>query len=141
MKTSRHKSHHMLPALVIMSVVLGGCSYLPFSSGPEFTTLTGQADSEERMTLPADAEFDVKLIDVSDGRETLAVINQRRPGQFPLTFTLQYDRSQLAPEHEYALDASVRIGGQLSYINVEPVSVLTGGAPRSDVTITLERVH
>lgn len=144
MKRASRKTRRVLPALMAAGLGLGalnGCSYLPFSSSPEFVTLSGQADSEERVTLPASAEFDVALIDASNGRETLATLNQPNPGQFPLRFTLRYDRSGLDPEHDYVLDASVRIDGQLSYINVEPVPVLTDGASDGAIAIELERVN
>ncbi|MFC0336911.1 Type III secretion system lipoprotein chaperone (YscW) [Kushneria avicenniae] len=130
-----------LPAMapLVMMTLLSGCSL--FSSGPDFATLSGEAFSDEQAPIASDARLDIRLLDVTDGRTTVAQVDQNTHGRWPVPFMLQYDRHHIDDDRRYALSAALREGDDTRYLTLEPLPVLTDGAPSQQVRVPLTPVN
>ncbi|WP_456268503.1 YbaY family lipoprotein [Kushneria sp. AK178] len=129
-----------LPAVapLVMMTLLSGCSL--FSSGPDFATLSGEAVSDEPAPIASDARLEIRLLDVTEGRTTLAQVDQNTHGRWPVPFTLQYDRHHIEKDHRYALSAALREGDNTRFLTLDPLPVLTHDAPAQQVRVPLTPV-
>ena len=105
-------------------------------------TVTGTVTYRECMALPADAEVQVLLADVSRQdapAPTLAEATIRPDGrQVPLPFELRYDPAAIEANHTYAVRASIRSAGRLLFSTTTAYHVLTRGHPTHvDLLLTL----
>ncbi|GHC21556.1 hypothetical protein GCM10010082_11600 [Kushneria pakistanensis] len=129
-----------LPAAVplVLTALLSGCSL--FSSGPDFATLSGEAFSDEQTPITHDARLEIRLLDITQGRTTVAQVDQNTHGRWPVPFMLQYDRHHIEDDRRYALSAALREGDNTRYLTLEPLPVLTDGAPLQQVRVPLTPV-
>ena len=82
--------------------------------------LLGEAYCGQDITLPEDAEFEIRLQDISLGNApaiTLASSKIIPAEQLPLSFKLSYFKNQIRPGHIYAISATIYCGDQLLYAN------------------------
>jgi putative lipoprotein len=101
----------------------------------------GTAAYRERIALPAGAEFEAVLQDVSRadapameiGRATIA--NAPNP---PIRFTIPFQAGRIDAAHAYAVRAVIRVDGKLWFTSDRAYPVLTRGAG-SSVDIVLRR--
>ncbi len=105
--------------------------------------VTGRLLYRERIALPPDAVVRVALVDVSlqDAPATVLDAEEFRleGRQVPVPFSLEYDPASVLPDRTYAVQASIRVDGRLTFTTTEHYPVLTGGAP-ADVEVVLEKV-
>jgi putative lipoprotein len=105
------------------------------------TTIEGTAAYRERIALPAGAEFEAVLQDVSRadapamdiGRATIA--NAPNP---PIRFTIPFQPARIDASHAYAVRAVIRVDGKLWFTSDRAYPVLTRGAGNT-VDIVLRR--
>lgn len=111
-------------------------------------SLSGTVTYNERMALPPSSLVEVQLLDVSLADAPARVLARTtlwpRP-QVPLRYRLSYDDTQIIPNHTYALQARITLGGRLLFINTTRHSLsaegLAGGpAGFGDTNILVERV-
>lgn len=88
--------------------------------------LTGTAFIRERVALPADAEFEARLLDASapGGPELqVSTVRRARAGLLPWHFEIRYDSSQVQPGQRYIVRATVSARGQVLYSTEPPIPV------------------
>ncbi|WP_438765763.1 YbaY family lipoprotein [Kushneria sp. TE3] len=129
----------LLAASLLLTGLLSGCSL--FASGPDFATLSGEAISDEQAPIADDARLEIRLLDVTQGRTTVAQVDQNTHGRWPVPFMLQYDRHHIDSDRRYALSAALREGDDTRYLTLEPLPVLTDGAPAQQVRVPLTPVN
>jgi putative lipoprotein len=109
--------------------------YLVKSEADEasFGTVTGNITYLVRMALPAQAEIEVQLQDVSRADAPATVVATSKfalgPRSAPVPFTLKYDTTKIDPKHTYAVSARISLMGELRFVNKEQYRVLTQGNP------------
>lgn len=104
--------------------------------------ITGTASFRERMALPADAQLEVTLLDISRADAPATTLGHERiqPVPGPVTsFRLVYDPSLIDPHMRYSVRATIRVGDQLWFTTDTVVPVLTQGYGHH-ATLTLKRV-
>ena len=128
----------LLATSFMLTGLLSGCSL--FAGGPDFATLSGKAISDEQAPIAEDARLEIRLLDMTRGRTTIAQIDQSTHGRWPVPFMLQYDRRHIDDDRRYALSAALLEGDNMRYLTLEPVAVLTDGAPSQQVRVPLSPV-
>ncbi|WP_299258011.1 YbaY family lipoprotein [uncultured Kushneria sp.] len=125
-------------APLVLTALLSGCSL--FSGGPDFATLSGEAVSDEQAPIANDARLEIRLLDLTQGRTTIAQVDQKTHGRWPVPFMLQYDRHYIDSDRRYALSAALHEGDNTRYLTLEPLPVLTNGAPSQQVRVPLSPI-
>ena len=106
--------------------------------------LTGAITAAQAITLPANAQIVVKLLDVSSvdapsqvvAEQTIDVDSQ----QLPIAFTLNYDKTQIDATHYYMLLATISVNGELGWFNPQAVWALTYGSAASNIAVPVQPV-
>ena len=100
----------------------------------QWVTVSGSIAYRERIALPADAQIEVRVDDVSlsdapsktIARQAFAADRQ----QVPIAFLIRFDRSQVEPRHSYAVAARITgADGKLMFITDTRHSVILDGEP------------
>ncbi len=96
--------------------------------------LTGTIAAAQAITLPANAQIVVKLLDVSRIDAPSQVVAEQTidadSRQLPIAFTLNYDKTQIDATHYYMLLATISVNGELGWLNPQAVWALTYGSAR-----------
>lgn len=107
-------------------------------------TVTGNVTYRPRIALPPNAVVKVSLQDVSRADAAAIVLDQQTIStngkQVPIPFTLQYNPSQIKPNHDYAVSARILVNGKLQWISTARNSVITRGNPTSNITVVVQQV-
>jgi putative lipoprotein len=119
-----------------LGLVLAGCAtheaHMP-ASPDDAGIVRGTAAYLERVALPADAELEVWITDVSPLILALPLIAQttvRSEGrQVPLPFELRYEPSKILPDHTYGTKAVIKSGGRILFATETDYHVITQGNP------------
>ena len=113
-----------------------------FSSKPAVTaSITGSVIYRERIALAPEAVLEVTLADVSLADAPARVIAQytkANPGNPPMPFTIEYDRSAIDERASYSVSAKITAGGKLMFISDTVHPVITRGAG-NEVEILVRR--
>lgn len=132
------------PLFLLAMTLFAGCQ-APVDNEPAATraVLRGEVWYRQRSALPPDAVLDVSLLDVSraDAQATVLAHQTIDPaGQVPIAFVLEYDTAQIKSQMSYVVQATIRQGGKLLFINTERFAVLTRGAPQDKVRVRVDPV-
>jgi heat shock protein HslJ len=102
-------------------------------AGAEEALVSGAVTYDEDVTLPADAAVDVWILDVTPGIVAAAIVTETtieagnaRP---PIPFKLRYDPSRVFADHDYAIKAVIRSGGETLFEMPNDFRVVTKGHP------------
>ncbi|MFC0269052.1 YbaY family lipoprotein [Kushneria aurantia] len=125
-------------AALLLAATLSGCSL--FSGGPQFATLSGEAVVASDAAISPQSQLEVRLLDMTGGRRTIAQVTQRTHGRLPVPFTLRYERSSLEEGRRYALSAALEDNGETRFLTLEPLPVLSGEAPQGELRVPLAPV-
>lgn len=110
----------------------------PLTVMAETQTLSGTVTYRERMALPQGAEVSVSLVDVSRADAPAVLIGQTvftPDTQVPLDWSLTYDDAQIDPRFSYALQARIKVDGQLMFLNTTRHPILTDGQDSTDILV------
>jgi heat shock protein HslJ len=121
-------------AALAIGALLAACSPTPARpEGAGEAEVTGAVTYDEDVSLPRDAAVDVWIIDVTPGIVTAAILTETtieageaRP---PIPFKLRYDPSRVFADHDYAIKAVIRVGGETLFEMPNDFRVLTRGHP------------
>ena len=97
---------------------------------PPTAFLTGTVTYAQRLALTPQAEVHVELRDVSAADASGPPIAKQviaTPGQVPIPFSLEYDRTKILGGRSYAISARIVDRGQLQFVTETPIPVLTRG--------------
>lgn len=146
------QSHLVYPILAGAIIMISGCTQIPPATATPAAarpadlsgTLTGTVTYLERIALAPDAVVEVTLQEVSraDAPATVIATQTIEPkgAQVPLAFTLTYDPAQITPRDIWAVRATIKEGGQLTWTSTRRYPVITQDAPADNVEIIVEQV-
>ena len=101
--------------------------------------ISGEVRFVRDVELPEGATLEVSVVDVSLADAPSTELGRQvieDPGRLPARFRVTYDSAQIESRNRYALQARIRLGEELLYINDTVHPVLTQGAPRqSDILV------
>lgn len=92
-------------------------------------TLAGTVSYREALRIPATAELEVKLVDVSRADApsvTISEVKIQPQGSRAVPFALSYDPALVTSKHSYALQARVTDKGKLLAITTEHNPAING---------------
>jgi len=104
-----------LAALALGALLASACNH---AANPVMAIVSGTATYLERMALPPDAVFEVRLEDVSRAGAAADILAETRvesPGNPPFAFTLSYDPARIDATHSYSIRARVLHGDDLLF--------------------------
>jgi putative lipoprotein len=124
----------LVPALAI-GVLFAACSPAAPArpEGADEAVVSGAVTYDEDTSLPEDAAVDVWIVDVTPGIVATAIVAEAtieagnaRP---PIPFKLRYDPGRVFADHDYAIKAVIRSGGETLFEMPNDFRVLTRGHP------------
>jgi putative lipoprotein len=117
----------------------------PVSQPPQTATVTGTVTYRQRIALPPNAVVKVRLQDVSRADAPAILLDEQtiptNGKQVPFPFTLNYNPSQIKPNHSYAVSAQIFIDGKLRWTSTTRNAVITNGNPTNNVTVMVNQVR
>lgn len=128
-------------AVLLLALALGACQMIvPFNTAPKrdgdtrLSQISGTITYRERIALPADANVELRIIDVSLAdapAETIAISRfSSRGRQVPLAFTIDYDPARIVAGRRYALRARIDdAAGKLLWISDTAFFLSFAGEP------------
>jgi putative lipoprotein len=128
-----------LGTLTLIMLTLGACTGSSGTTQTEITEVSGTITYRERMALTADAEVDIKLLDVSlaDASSVeLASTVITNPGQVPISFKLEFNPAEIEERKTYVIRADIRDRGRRMFTTDTSYPVLTRGS-NANVNLTL----
>ena len=126
---------------LLILVVLAALFAAPLGCGSSSSqgSITGEVRFVRDVALPEGAVVTVRLLDTSSADAPAVEMGRvviEDAGRLPVRFRIEYDREQLPEGAEYSLEATVRHGDDLLYVNDTVHPVLIRGASRiSDVVV------
>jgi len=107
------------------------------------TTVTGTVLYRERIALPATAQVNVQLQDVSRADAAATILAEQTLDTAgkgpPYAFTLTYDPAQIRENGTYVVRATIRVGDQLLFTTTDQSRVITQGHPPSNIELLVRR--
>jgi putative lipoprotein len=95
----------------------------------------------ESVALPEDAVVQVHVQDTSLGDAPATVMGEQiitNPGQFPISYQVYYNPSQIQANHTYSVSARITDSdGKLLFINDPVIPVIARGNPTENVEIAV----
>lgn len=111
----------------------------PVVSGPAVTV---KVSIDQLETLPPGLSLVMKLVDVTDAANLPVVVaesTQPAAAALPLKVALGYDPAKIDASHHYGLQVMLQAETLVLYGTPQPVPVLTQGAPKGDLALSLVR--
>ena len=138
----RRRQCPLIPLLAIpLLLAAAGCGSSDQQSA-SLAQLTGTLVGEPMIALLPEAVATVRLVDMTDADTPPRVIGEQilgPAGQFPINFSLTYDRSAMSESRQYAVQVSIRVGRQVIWTTPEPMPVLAPGQPDKVEVVLRER--
>ncbi len=137
----------MLLSFIAVAVSVAGCA----STNHARTTKSNYGDGvkvsgvityRERMALPAKSIVTVRLVDVSNAATPIVLSEQiiSKPGQVPVPFVLTAAADKIDPNHNYAIEASITVGGKEQWRNTQQYGVITRGNPQNSLMVWVQQI-
>ncbi len=109
---------HALAELLIFGLapLLFGGLVMPQDASDDETTISGEVNTREGMSLPNGAVLTVQLagLSPSDGDEPIvAKQTMLVADHVPLNFEMTFDRTAIQPDVNYALQAQISLNGEI----------------------------
>lgn len=116
-----------------------------FSSAAAEASVSGVVTYRQRIALPPDAVVRVRLEDTSRADAPAIVLGEQviepTGRQVPIPFSIAYDPAGINPNGRYTLRARIESAdGQLLWINMQAIPVITGANPTRDIEVIVEMV-
>ena len=121
-------SRALLPVVLLLSVLMAGCSNQP-AKEPVFREVSGQVIYLERLLLPAASRLEITLQDVSLADAPAVVIDRivdNTPGTPPYPFHFRVPEDKLIQGHSYSVSARILHDNKLLFITDTRYQVLAG---------------
>ncbi len=105
------------------------------------SVVSGTLTYLDRTLLPANAVVTVQIAEVPSAGSTGQVIAEQRfttnGAQPPFRYNVSFDPARIDQNRAYTVQANISVGGQTRYTTNRVYRVITGGAPVTDVNMTL----
>lgn len=119
-------------------------SDLPAQPIAELATVSGSVSYRQRIAMPPEAVLTVRVEDVSRADVPAVVLAEMHETfgarQVPIPFSLKVPGVAIDPGSNYAVRASITVGGELRFTTTRRYAVLTHGAPEK-VDLVLDAVR
>ena len=105
-------------------------------------TVVGTVSYREKMALTPDAVINIKLLDVSLADVPAIILGELtidKPGNVPVSFSIDYDPARIDARHSYAVRAEIHDRGQLLFTTDKSYPIITRNAGNK-VDLVLVRV-
>lgn len=135
---TRLRTAILLVSLTTLTLTLAGCGSSSDAPTHSLAQLSGTLTADPPLALPPEAIASVRLLDVTRADAPVVIGEQMLgpAGQFPISFTLTYDRSRIVEANNYVVDVSIRVGRRVIWTSPTPAPALTkGAAPRVEVLL------
>lgn len=135
------KHPRIFSGLLLLAALAAGCSTATKTST---ATLSGTIVYRERIALPPGARVGVYLIENTRVDQPVKMLTDKvfvPKGQVPITWSLDYDPSQINPENRYSVGARILVNGQTWMDSQAQHLVITQGAPSSGIEIITQPVR
>lgn len=109
-----------------------------------WATLTGEITFAGDAAIPPGAVAEAQLYDHSLHDVASVLIASQTipsPERFPIAFAVRYDPARIEERRTYGMQVSVKVAGELVYVNDTAFNVLTGGYPSMDVEVDVVEVR
>lgn len=109
-----------------------------------WATLTGEITFAGDAAIPPGAVAEAQLYDHSlQDVASVLIASQTIPSpeRFPIAFAVRYDPARIEERRTYGMQVSIKVGGELVYVNDTAFNVLTGGYPSMDVEVEVVEVR
>ena len=136
----------LLIALIATIANLPGCTS---ATAPKSTRVnygsgikvSGVITYRERIALPDNAVVTARLLDVSKADAPIALCEQiiSNPGQVPVPFVLTVDAAKVDQNRNYAIEATIKVGGQVRWKNNQNYGVITRGNPLNGLMVWVQQ--
>ena len=105
--------------------------------------VTGTVTYRERIALPANAQVQVSLQDISRADAPAVVLGEQTittaGAQVPIPFEIAYDPAAIDQRMTYSVRARITVHGQLMFTSTTSTLVITRGNP-THVEVVVQRV-
>ncbi len=111
----------------------------PAITGP---AITAKVSIDQLATLPPGLSLVMRLVDVTDAASIPVVVaesTQPAAAALPLNVALGYDPAKIDASHSYGLQVMLQAETLVLYGTDRPVPVLTQGAPKGELALSLVR--
>ena len=117
----------------LLAFILAGCVHRVPPAKPIGAKITGTVTYPQSTALAPEATIEVTFSDVSRpdtgpiqlGHQTTRAAGKKPP--FP--FEIVYDARQIVSSHNYAVEATIKLGGRILFAGDPEIPVLTQGRP------------
>lgn len=127
--------------LPVAALVMTSCIHRVPPAKPIGAKITGTVTYEQRMALAPEAVIDVTFSDATKlNTAPIQLGHQSAPSagkQVPIPFEIVYDGRQIVSDHEYIVEAKIRLNDRVLFATERPIPVLTQGRP-SNVAIVVK---
>lgn len=116
----------------------------PAPPAANWATLTGEITFAGDAAIPPGAVAEAQLYDHSlQDVASVLIASQTIPSpeRFPIAFAVRYDPARIEERRTYGMQVSIKVGGELVYVNDTAFNVLTGGYPSMDVAVEVVEVR
>lgn len=116
----------------------------PTQAPTNWATLTGEITFAGDAAIPPGAVAEAQLYDHSlQDVASVLIASQTIPSpeRFPIAFAVRYDPARIEERRTYGMQVSIKVGGELVYVNDTAFNVLTGGYPSMDVAVDVVEVR
>lgn len=140
------KAAPRLLTLLLLLLLLAACSPIDptatFTTAPQHSgSISGTVAYRARISLPAGAQVQVELVDVTSEPFTVlaaqTVVTQG--AQPPVAFTLAYDPAAVETGRQYGLTARIVVKDEITFSLPGYARVLSQNAPRNNVDLLLQQ--
>ena len=139
---------HALYTLLTITIVLAfaGCaSTAPRSSSVNYgegVKVSGVVTYRERIAMPKGAVVIARLVDITKSDAPIVLCEQKitAPGQVPVPFVLTADGEDLSEYHNYAIEATINVGGKPRWRNTQQYGVITRGNPTTGLMVWVQQI-
>lgn len=148
-QTVSRKTLAILMGVVVLLIALGVGGYYVWQGNvgadelqiTTDSTLTGTVVYRERIALPPGSSLVVQLLDITESETEPVLIAEQtiitRGENVPIAYAIPYNQSQILPDRQYVVEASILAEGDLYFATTAYTPVLTADAQTGNVDLLL----
>ncbi|MGI9428206.1 MAG: YbaY family lipoprotein [Bythopirellula sp.] len=136
----RHADQQGWVRILVQNNRNGQLLNMPLQLDPRHQAITGTVAYRDRSALPRDAVLNIELREVlsySTARPIVLTRQSYTAAQQPISFSLDYDPTQIDSRRNYVLHANITAGGRQIYAQRQDAPIL-GSNPSQNVQLLVE---
>ena len=142
----RHALYALLAVTTLCALARCASTTAPRSSSVNYgegVKVSGVVTYRDRIAMPKGAVVIARLVDITKADAPAIVLCEQKitaPGQVPVPFVLTADGEDLSENHNYAIDATINVGGKPRWRNTQQYGVITRGNPTTGLMVWVQKV-